>query len=251
MLKIENLCVNYDHIVALSDVSFEVAKGSIISIIGSNGAGKSTLINAISGVVKKKSGRVSWNGKPLPAAIHKVVREGVVQVPEGRRVFANLTVTENLVMGGSRIPAARAKALIPQMVKLFPILEARGNQMAGTLSGGEQQMLAIARGLMSQPELLLLDEPSLGLAPIIVNQVFDIIKQINNSGITVLLVEQNASKAMTISDYTYVLENGRIVKQGLSSHLRQDEDIRKAYLGDVVDEGTPLTAHEQRSETHV
>jgi len=239
MLKIENLCVHYDHIVALSDVSFEVAKGSIVSIIGSNGAGKSTLINAISGVVKRRSGRILWNGKPLPAAIHQVVREGVVQVPEGRRVFANLTVMENLVMGGSRIPAARAKALIPEMVRLFPILEARGGQVAGTLSGGEQQMLAIARGLMSEPELLLLDEPSLGLAPIIVSQVFDIIKRINESGITVLLVEQNASKAMTISDYTYVLENGRIVKHGPPSELRQDEDIRRAYLGDVAGEGAP------------
>ncbi len=212
-------------------------KGRDRVIIGSNGAGKSTLINAISGVVKRRSGGIVWNGRPLPIAIHKVVREGVVQVPEGRRVFANLTVMENLVMGGSRIPAARAKALIPEMVKLFPILEARGSQMAGTLSGGEQQMLAIARGLMSEPELLLLDEPSLGLAPIIVNQVFEIIKRINVSGITVLLVEQNASKAMTVSDYTYVLENGRIVKHGPSSQLREDEDVRKAYLGDVADEG--------------
>ncbi len=236
MLKIENLCVNYDHIVALSDVSFEVKKGQIVSIIGSNGAGKSTLINAISGVVKKKSGRILLDGQPLPGAIHKVVRSGVVQVPEGRRVFANLTVMENLVMGGARIPAARARALIPGMVEMFPILASRAGQMAGTLSGGEQQMLAIARGLMSEPELLLLDEPSLGLAPIIVSQVFDIIRRINEKGITVLLVEQNAAKAMTVSDYTCVLENGRIVKEGPSKALREDEGIRRAYLGDVADE---------------
>ena len=251
MLKIENLCVNYDHIVALSDVSFEVERGAIVSIIGSNGAGKSTLINAISGVVRRKSGKILLNGKPLPSAIHKVVRAGVVQVPEGRRVFANLTVTENLIMGGSRIPAAKAKSLIPKMVELFPILEARGGQMAGTLSGGEQQMLAIARGLMSEPELLLLDEPSLGLAPIIVSQVFDIIKKINESGITVLLVEQNASKAMTISDYTYVLENGHIVKEGESALMREDEDIRRAYLGDVADENAlEEMSCEQRSEAN-
>ena len=235
MLTIENLNVHYDHIVALSDVSFQVERGSIVSIIGSNGAGKSTLINAISGVVRPRSGRILFEGKPLPAAIHKVVRQGVVQVPEGRRVFANLTVAENLIMGGSRIPAAKAKAMIPRMVEMFPILEARANQMAGTLSGGEQQMLAIARGLMTEPKLLLLDEPSLGLAPIIVNQVFEIIRKINQSGITVLLVEQNASKAMTISDYTYVLENGRVVQEGRSALLRQDEGIRRAYLGDIVE----------------
>ncbi len=233
MLKIENLSAHYDHIIALDDVSFEVPGGSLVSIIGSNGAGKSTLINTISGVVKRSKGRILLNGKPLPAAVHKIVREGVVQVPEGRHVFANLTVTENLIMGGSRLKVSKAKELMEQMIGMFPILSDRKNQMAGTLSGGEQQMLAIARGLMSDPKLLLLDEPSLGLAPIIVNQVFDTIRRINATGVTILLVEQNASKAMEISDYTYVLENGHIAKEGKSCDLRQDADIRSAYLGDA------------------
>ena len=231
MLKIKDLCVNYDHIVALDNVSFSVEKGSAVSIIGSNGAGKSTLINTISGVVKRRSGEILLNDKPLPTAPHRVVRAGVVQVPEGRHVFANLTVDENLIMGGSRISSAAANKKLPEMYELFPILGQRRSQMAGTLSGGEQQMLAIARGLMAEPTLLLLDEPSLGLAPILVNQVFDIITSIIQSGITVLLVEQNARKALMISDYTYVLENGRIVKQGKSADLRNDEQIKHAYLG--------------------
>jgi len=231
VLKIRDLCVNYDHIVALSNVSFTVDRGTAVSIIGSNGAGKSTLINTISGVVKRRSGEILLNDKPLPTAPHKVVQAGVVQVPEGRRVFTNLTVTENLIMGGSRISAAAADKKIPEMYSLFPILGERRSQMAGTLSGGEQQMLAIARGLMAEPEILLLDEPSLGLAPILVNQVFDIITDIIKSGITVLLVEQNARKAMMISDYTYVLENGHIVKQGRSEELRNDDEIKHAYLG--------------------
>ena len=233
MLKIQNLSVNYDHIVALENVSFTVDKGSIVSIIGSNGAGKSTLINTISGVVRRKSGEILLNGQPLPTAPHKVVHKGVVQVPEGRHVFANLTITENLIMGGSRISAAQANKKIPEMYELFPILGERRNQMAGTLSGGEQQMLAIARGLMAEPDILLLDEPSLGLAPIIVNQVFEIIQRINKSGITILLVEQNASKAMAVSDYTCVLENGKIVREGKSSELRSDPQIQSAYLGEV------------------
>lgn len=233
MLKIQNLSVNYDHIVALEDVSFSVEKGSIVSIIGSNGAGKSTLINTISGVVRKKSGAIILKGKPLPTAAHKVVREGVVQVPEGRHVFPNLTITENLIMGGSRKSAGEAARKMPDMYKLFPILGERKAQMAGTLSGGEQQMLAIARGLMADPEILLLDEPSLGLAPIIVNQVFEIIQTINKSGITILLVEQNASKAMQISDYTYVLENGKVVREGESKALRCDPQIQSAYLGET------------------
>ncbi|NLF26993.1 MAG: ABC transporter ATP-binding protein [Clostridiales bacterium] len=233
MLRISNLSVNYDHIVALEDVSFFVEKGSIVSIIGSNGAGKSTLINTISGVVRRKSGEILLDGRPLPAAAHKVVREGVVQVPEGRHVFPNLTVAENLVMGGARRSAKDAARKIPEMYQLFPILGERKKQMAGTLSGGEQQMLAIARGLMAEPEILLLDEPSLGLAPIIVNQVFKIIRRINDSGITVLLVEQNASKAMAISDYTYVLENGKVVREGASRELRNDPQIQSAYLGET------------------
>lgn len=231
MLEIKNLSVSYDHIVALEDVSFSVEKGSIVSIIGSNGAGKSTLLNTISALVKRKSGDILLNGQPLPLAAHKVVKKGVVQVPEGRRVFPGLTVTENLIMGGARINAGESRKEIDGMYELFPILGERKSQMAGTLSGGEQQMLAIARGLMAHPDILLLDEPSLGLAPIIVTQVFDIIKTINGRGITVLLVEQNANKAMEVSHYTYVLENGHVAMSGPSAELCNNEDIRKSYLG--------------------
>ncbi len=237
MLEIRGLHVSYDHITALLDVSFRVEKGSVVSIIGSNGAGKSTLINTISGLVKRRSGDILYKGDPLPQAPHQVVRRGIVQVPEGRRVFSNLTVFENLVMGGARTPAKRAGKKIEKMLSLFPILGERRGQMAGTLSGGEQQMLAIARGLMAEPDILLLDEPSLGLAPKIVAQVFDMIGEINRSGITVLLVEQNASRAMAISSYTYVLENGRIVREGDSASLRRDRQIRETYLGVVKEEG--------------
>lgn len=231
MFEIKNLYVNYGHITALIDVSFQVEKGTIVSIIGSNGAGKSTLINTISGIVKKKSGEILFNGKLLPNLPHKIVRSGIIQVPEGRKIFTNLTVRENLIMGGSRLPASASKSKFNKMYDLFPILGKRREQSAGTLSGGEQQMLAIARGLMAEPEILLLDEPSLGLAPIIVAQVFNIIREINKSGITILLVEQNAGKAMDISDMTYVLENGQIVMSGKSVDLKNNDDIRKAYLG--------------------
>ena len=229
--EVNNLSVSYGHINALRDVSIKVEEGSIVTIIGSNGAGKSTLLNAISGVVKKQEGIITLEGKPLPSAPHRIVHEGIIQVPEGRRIFPGLTVTENLIMGGCRISKADALKEIPGLFDLFPILGERSKQMGGTLSGGEQQMLAIARGLMAKPKILLMDEPSLGLAPIIVAQVFEIIKEINKTGITVLLVEQNASKAMAISDYTYVLETGSITNEGPSETLRNDENIRKAYLG--------------------
>ena len=229
--EVDHLYVSYGHISALQDVSIRVEKGTIVSIIGSNGAGKSTLMNAISGVVKREKGTFTLEGQPLPAQAHRVVHRGIIQCPEGRRVFPGLTVTENLIMGGCRIPADKAKKKLPDMYDLFPILGMRRDQMAGTLSGGEQQMLAIARGLMAEPKILLLDEPSLGLAPIIVSQVFDIIRTINSQGITVLLVEQNASKAMAISDYTYVLETGKVSAEGPSEQLRKDESIKKAYLG--------------------
>lgn len=229
--EVENVSVNYGHITALSDVSIGVEKGKIVSIIGSNGAGKSTLLNTISGVVKRQSGKIRIAGKELSSKPHKVVNAGIIQVPEGRRIFPGLTVTENMIMGGCRIPANEANDLIPEMYSRFPILAERKSQMAGTLSGGEQQMLAIARGLMAKPEILLLDEPSLGLAPIIVSKVFDIIREINERGITVLLVEQNASMAMGVSDYTYVLENGHISYEGPSSALKSDDNIKKLYLG--------------------
>ncbi|HSK68961.1 MAG TPA: ABC transporter ATP-binding protein [Candidatus Limnocylindria bacterium] len=236
MLEIRGLSVSYDHIDALSGVSFSVPDGAIVSIIGSNGAGKSTLINTISGLVRRKAGDILLDGKPLPASPHRIVRKGIVQVPEGRKVFANLTVRENLVMGGARVPAGKAAKKIDGMLDLFPILAQRRGQMAGTLSGGEQQMLAIARGLMAEPRILLMDEPSLGLAPIIVRQVFDTIVQINRTGVTVLLVEQNANQAMAVSGYTYVLENGHIVRQGESGALRGDRQIRENYLGVLKEE---------------
>jgi len=231
MLEFSHLSVAYDHVVALEDISGIINNGAIVSIIGSNGAGKTTLLNTISGLVKKKAGSITLDGTPLSQKPHKVVRNGIVQIPEGRHVFANLSVTENLIMGGSRLHVSKSNKRMEEMYKLFPVLDERRNQMAGTLSGGEQQMLAIARGLMAEPEILLLDEPSLGLAPRIVHQVFSIVKQINEMGITILLVEQNASQAMAISDYTYVLENGKIVHEGKSVDLRNNEEIKKAYLG--------------------
>ncbi|MGE5613413.1 MAG: ABC transporter ATP-binding protein [Bacillota bacterium] len=231
MLEIKNLAVNYDHVIAITDVSFKVEKGTIVSIVGSNGAGKSTLLNTISGLVKKSSGQILLNNEPLPQVPHKVVKKGIIQIPEGRHVFPGLTVKENLIMGGCRISAKVARSKLDQMYELFPRLGERRNQLAGTLSGGEQQMLAIARGLMAEPEILMMDEPSLGLAPLIVAQVFDIIKNINKSGITILLIEQNAGQAMAISDMTYILENGRIVASGKSKELKNNDDIRKAYLG--------------------
>ncbi|MDR1058390.1 MAG: ABC transporter ATP-binding protein [Treponema sp.] len=231
MLEISGLSVNYDHVAALDDISCVIKDGDIVSIIGSNGAGKTTLLNAISAVVKKRSGSISMNGTPLSQKPHRVVRTGIIHVPEGRHVFANLTVTENLIMGGSRLPLSKSYEKMAEMYKFFPILEERRSQMAGTLSGGEQQMLAIVRGLMGEPKILLLDEPSLGLAPRIVKQVFELIKKINGMGITILLVEQNASQAVGISGYTYVLENGRIVYEGKPGELWNNEKIKKAYLG--------------------
>ena len=232
LLEIENLTVAYGQIDALSAISLSVEAGQIVSIIGANGAGKTTLLNAITGMLPIKSGKVTFGGEPLPSSAHAIVRKGITQVPEGRRVFAGLTVEENLVMGGFTRKLAEARATQEEMLDLFPILRERRRQQAGTLSGGEQQMLAIARGLMAKPKLLLLDEPSLGLAPIIVNQVFSLIKNVRDMGYTILLVEQNAQKAMRLSDYTYVLENGNIRMHGKSSELLKDEDIIAAYLGE-------------------
>lgn len=236
MLEVKNLSVKYDHIAALDKVSFHVEKGTILSIIGSNGAGKSTLVNAISGLVQKTHGEILLEGTTLPCSAHKIVRRGIVQVPEGRHVFPNLTVQENLIVGGTRLPVRNATKNISKMLHLFPILGERRRQLAGTLSGGEQQMLAIARGLMSEPKILMLDEPSLGLAPKVVSQVFEIIQEINQRGITIVLIEQNANRAMAISSYTYVLENGRVVKEGPSSLLKHDRTIQETYLGVAVEE---------------
>lgn len=233
MLAINDLYVSYGHIQALEGVSLEVPQGKIVSIIGSNGAGKTTLLNTISGIVKSKGGTIEFEGKPLTRCAHDVVKLGLVHVPEGRKIFAGLTVRENL-LAGAYIAKDKAKveANIEKMFKMYPILEKRQNQQAGTLSGGEQQMLAICRGLMSEPKMLLLDEPSLGLAPIIVKGVFDLIRQIADQGLTVMLVEQNAKKALALCDYAYVLENGRVVIEGTGKELLCDDRIRKAYLGE-------------------
>lgn len=231
LLEIENLAVSYGKMAALHGISLRVAEGSITSIIGANGAGKSTLLNAVSGVVKY-TGKIALGGAALPGLPHKVVETGIVQVPEGRRVFSALTVEENLSMGAYTV---RDKRLIRERLNnaynLFPILQERSKQFAGTLSGGEQQMLAICRGLMSGPRVLLLDEPSLGLAPMVVKALFELFKKINRQGMTILLVEQNAKQALAIADYAYVLEVGRIVSEGTGADLLQDPVIRKAYLG--------------------
>ena len=232
LLEIKNLEVSYGNVKALNGISLEVEKGKIISIIGANGAGKSTLLDAISGRVKKKSGEILFEGKSLPKEVHKVVQRGVTQVPEGRKIFAGLTVEENLIMGGITLPKNTTKSTEKSMYELFPVLYERRQQQAGTLSGGEQQMLALARGLMSQPKLLLLDEPSLGLAPIVISQVFGFIRSIREMGYTILLVEQNATKALELCDYAYVIENGLIRMKGTAEELLSRSDIVSAYLGE-------------------
>ncbi len=231
MLEVKNISVSYGHVDALLGVNIQVPTGKIVSVIGANGAGKTSLVNTISGLVRPTTGEIVFNGEVLPKASHKIVGKGVVQVPEGRKVFAGLSVQENLIMGSSKLkkPFKEKEAEIYEM---FPILGQRKNQQAGTLSGGEQQMLAIGRALMSEPEFIMLDEPSMGLAPVIVKQVFRIIKQINAAGTTILLIEQNARQALGISDYTYVLENGRITLEGPSAQLLADPAVQKAYLGD-------------------
>ena len=231
MLEVKNISVSYGHVDALHNVSIQVPTGKIVSVIGANGAGKTSLVNTISGLVKPTTGEIVFNGEVLPKASHKIVGKGVVQVPEGRKVFAGLSVQENLIMGSSKLkkPFKEKEAEIYEM---FPILGQRKSQQAGTLSGGEQQMLAIGRALMSEPEFIMLDEPSMGLAPVIVKQVFRIIKQINAAGTTILLIEQNARQALGISDYTYVLENGHITLEGPSAQLLADPAVQKAYLGD-------------------
>ena len=231
MLEVKNISVSYGHVDALHNVNIRVPTGKIVSVIGANGAGKTSLVNTISGLVKPTTGEIVFNGEVLPKASHKIVGKGVVQVPEGRKVFAGLSVQENLIMGSSKLkkPFKEKEAEIYEM---FPILGQRKSQQAGTLSGGEQQMLAIGRALMSEPEFIMLDEPSMGLAPVIVKQVFRIIKQINAAGTTILLIEQNARQALGISDYTYVLENGHITLEGPSAQLLADPAVQKAYLGD-------------------
>lgn len=233
MLNIANLHVSYGHIQALHGVSLSVPKGRIVSIIGSNGAGKTTMLNTICGLVKQKSGTIQFEGAELTRTTQHIIKQGLVHVPEGRKVFSGLTVAENLLAGGYILKDnQQIKRNMEKMFDLYPILRERKDQHAGTLSGGEQQMLAICRGLMSEPKMILLDEPSLGLAPIIVNGVFQLIRQISEQGLTVMLVEQNAKKALALSDYAYVLENGKVVMQGEGKKLLCDEGVKKAYLGD-------------------
>jgi len=235
MLDIQDLSVYYDKVQVLWDVSFDIEEGEVVTLLGSNGAGKSTTVKTIQGLLKSKTGSIRFEDKHiegLPA--YKVVNEGIALVPEGREIFPKMSVLENLVLG-AYVPRARAKDLREQnlewVLQLFPKLEERKKQLAGTMSGGEQQMLAIARALMSKPKLLMLDEPSLGLAPVIVLQVFDIIKKLNEEGVTILLVEQNIHHALEISDRAYVLEKGRIILQGKGSELLDDEYVKNAYLG--------------------
>jgi len=234
MLKIDNLSVHYGGIHALQGIGLEVPDGEIVSLIGANGAGKSTTLKAIVGLVKTTSGSVSWNGETLTGLPTKdVVERGVVLVPEGRRVFPNLTVDENLTLGAySRTDKAAIAADRRRVFGLFPRLEERKRQKAGTLSGGEQQMLAVGRAIMTSPKLLMMDEPSLGLAPLVVKMIFEIVKEINKAGVTVLLIEQNAKAALEIADFAYVLETGRITMSGPGRELLADDGVRKAYLGE-------------------
>lgn len=237
MISVRRLESGYGKTKVLRGISLELSKNKIISIIGSNGAGKSTLLNTISGLVPISSGEIYFDGEILPRAPHKIVRAGIVQVPEGRKVFSGLTVQENMRMGAfTQQSGAEVRRRFDEMCELFPILKERRHQMASTLSGGEQQMLAIARGLMTNPKLLLLDEPSLGLAPLIVESVFRIIGDIRQKGITVLLVEQNANKALKVCDYAFVLENGSITLEGDGISLAADERVLKAYLGEYAEE---------------
>ncbi len=233
ILEVNNLSVSYGLIRAVKGVSFHVDEGEIVSLIGANGAGKTTIMHAINGLIPKAGGTVSFLGSDIThAPVHTLVGKGLAQVPEGRRVFGELTVYENLKLGYySKRDKAEFQAKLEEMYSYFPILKERANQMAGTLSGGEQQMLAMSRALMTSPKLLLLDEPSMGLSPLYVNTVFEMIKKVNSLGTTVLLVEQNAKKALSISSRAYVLEIGNIVKCGTGTELLSDDAIIKAYLG--------------------
>ena len=232
LLKVNDLNVYYGAIHALKGVSFEVNEGEIVTLIGANGAGKSTTLKTISGILRSKTGSIEFEGEDITKLPpHKLPSLGVAHVPEGRRIFQQLTVKENLEMGAYTRPASEIKPSIEDVFKRFPRLEERKNQVAGTLSGGEQQMLAMGRALMCRPKLMMLDEPSMGLAPLLVQQIFDIIKELNEQGTTILLVEQNAKMALSIADRAYVLETGKIVMQGDAKAMLSDESVKKAYLG--------------------
>jgi len=232
LLKVEDLHVYYGSIHAIKGVSFEVHEGEIVTLIGANGAGKSTTLNTVAGLLKPRTGSVTFDGKTVSGmSASKIVPQGLALCPEGRRVFQQMTVRENLEMGGYTRPAGEISASLDDVFERFPRLKERHRQVAGTLSGGEQQMLAMGRALMSKPKLLMLDEPSMGLAPILVEQIFDIVQELNRAGTTILLVEQNAQMALSIANRAYVLETGNIVKSGDAHLLMNDDDVRKAYLG--------------------
>ena len=234
LLEVKDLEVNYGVIRALKGINFHVNKGEIVTLIGANGAGKTTTMQSIIGLIPIKSGHVIYNDQDITKTpCHKLVKLGMSQVPEGRRIFQELTVYENLMMGAYSIKKnASFKDDIEMVYKRFPRLKERKNQIASTLSGGEQQMLAMGRALMSHPDILLLDEPSMGLSPLLVTEIFDIIQEINKEGTTVLLVEQNAKKALSIADRAYVLETGSIVLEGVAKEMMNNDDIKKAYLGE-------------------
>lgn len=231
MLKVNDLHVSYGGIKAIRGISFEVPDGKIVTLIGANGAGKSTILRSIVGLVRLDSGSVEYNGKSLTGlASNKIIEEGITLVPEGRRVFPDLTVLENIKIG-AYLRKDNLESDIEWVYGLFPRLKERHWQLAGTLSGGEQQMLAVARALMSKPKVIMMDEPSLGLAPLVVRDIFDIIKEINKQGVTVVLIEQNANMALKIADYGYVMQTGNIIIEGAGEELLQNEEVKKAYLG--------------------
>ena len=234
MLKVDNINISYGAIHAIHDLSLEVNNGEIVTLIGANGAGKTSTLRAISGLNPIKSGEITYDGKVISnIGAHKIVSYGLSQVPEGRRVFGDQTIEENLLLGAYlRKSKSEIKASMEEVFTLFPRVKERRKQLAGTMSGGEQQMLAIGRALMAKPKLLLLDEPSMGLAPIVVEEIFEIIKNIRKSGTTILLVEQNANAALQIADRGYVLETGSVVLEGLAQDLLHDDSVRKAYLGE-------------------
>lgn len=234
LLEIKDLEVNYGVIKAIKGVSFDVNEGEIIALIGANGAGKTTILHTITGLIQAKKGSIVFDGKELTKTPpHKIVPMGMAHVPEGRRIFQQLSVLENLKLGAyTRKDKSEIASTLKMVYERFPRLEERKNQVAGTLSGGEQQMLAMGRALMSKPRIILMDEPSMGLSPLLVSEIFDIIKVINESGTTVLLVEQNAKKALSIADRAYVLETGKITLSGDAKDLINDESVKKAYLGE-------------------